>query len=551
MEKRLILAIVLSILILFLYQAVLVKKTPPVQPSPEGSPAAARTEAPPPEAQARDLRPTPPPETSSQPEEVQPVAGENEQQIRIDTSLYRAVWSNRGASLISWTLKEHLDGNGEPLEIVPNRSARIGVFPFFLQTDDPVYDERVNTALFQTTGGNVELSDNRETQVRFQYADDQGIRVEKVFTFRDGGYDFGIEVRAWKNGLPLTPDIIWGPRIGNPDPEQKMGRYGGASGITVFAGAKTIHIEDRKYDPEKSAFNFVGWAAYDDQYFAALFLSEAQQAGARFIRQPIDDQTSDFFLAVNQVHSAYIGPKSFDRLSGLGHEAKRLVRFGFFGVVTEVLYMAIKAVHKAIPNWGISIILITLIIKILFFPLTYSSTKSMSKMQELQPKLKALKNKYKKAKQDMEQRRKLNEETMKLYKQHGVNPAGGCLPMLIQLPIFWGFFRLLVVAIEFRQAPFMLWIQDLSVRDPYYITPILMGITQFISQKMTPTSGDSTQQKMMLIMPVVMTVFFMNFQSGLVLYWLTNNVLQIGQQAIMNHFMHKKKRESHGKPRKK
>ncbi|HZX10180.1 MAG TPA: membrane protein insertase YidC, partial [Acidobacteriota bacterium] len=211
----------------------------------------------------------------------------------------------------------------------------------------------------------------------------------------------------------------------------------------------------------------------------------------------------------------------------------------------------IKIVHQAFPNWGFSIIILTIIIKILFFPLTFSSTKSMAKMQELQPKIKALRSKYKKAKKDIEQRKRLNEETMKLYKEHGVNPAGGCLPILIQLPIFWGFFRLLIVAIEFRHSPFIFWIQDLSVKDPYYITPILMGITQFISQKMTPTAGDPTQKKMMLIMPVIMTIFFMNFQSGLVLYWLTNNVLQIGQQYIMNRHMKKKKKESHVKKRKK
>lgn len=175
----------------------------------------------------------------------------------------------------------------------------------------------------------------------------------------------------------------------------------------------------------------------------------------------------------------------------------------------------------------------------------------MAKMQELQPKVKALRAKYKKAKQDISQRRKMNEEMMKLYKEHGINPAGGCLPILVQIPIFWGFFRLLIVSIEFRQSPFVFWIKDLSVKDPYYVTPILMGITQFISQKMTPTSADPTQQKMMLIMPVIMTIFFMNFQSGLVLYWLTNNVLQIGQQYIMNRLMQKKKREIHGKKRRK
>jgi len=256
-------------------------------------------------------------------------------------------------------------------------------------------------------------------------------------------------------------------------------------------------------------------------------------------------------MAVNYANKAYIGPKSFDNLSKLGPNTKKLVRFGFFGFIAEILYVAIRAVHNVFPNWGFSIIILTILIKILFFPLTYSSTKSMSKMQELQPKIKALKSKYKKAKKDIDQRRKMNEETMKLYKQHGVNPAGGCLPMLIQLPIFWGFFRLLIVAIEFRHAPFILWLTDLSAKDPYYITPILMGLTQFISQKMTPTAGDATQKKMMLFMPVIMTIFFMNFQCGLVLYWLSNNVLQIGQQYIMNRFMHKKKRETHGKRRKK
>ena len=174
----------------------------------------------------------------------------------------------------------------------------------------------------------------------------------------------------------------------------------------------------------------------------------------------------------------------------------------------------------------------------------------MSKMQELGPKIKAIKAKYKKAKKDMDQRKKMNEETMKLYKDNKVNPAGGCLPMLIQMPIFWGFFRMLMVTIEFRHAPFILWITDLSIKDPYYITPILMGISQYISQKMTPTSADASQQKMMMIMPVIMVIFFMSFSSGLVLYWLTNNVLQIGQQYIMNQIRQKKKRESHGKRRK-
>jgi YidC/Oxa1 family membrane protein insertase len=242
-----------------------------------------------------------------------------------------------------------------------------------------------------------------------------------------------------------------------------------------------------------------------------------------------------------------MGPKEFDTLRCFAPGAKKLINFGFFGAIAEILLRTIKIIHKAIPNWGVGIILLTLIIKIIFFPLTYSSTRSISRMQELQPKIKALRAKYKKVKQDIAQRRQMNEEMMKLYKEHGINPASGCLPLLIQIPVFFGFFRLLSVAIEFRQSPFLLWIKDLSIKDPYYITPILIGATQFISQKMTPTSADPSQARMMLIMPVVFTIFFMNFQSGLVLYWLTNNVLQIGQQYLMNRLMKKQKRESHGK----
>ena len=162
-------------------------------------------------------------------------------------------------------------------------------------------------------------------------------------------------------------------------------------------------------------------------------------------------------------------------------------------------------------------------------------------------KVKSLKAKYKNAKRDIEERRRMNEEMMKLYKQHGVNPAGGCLPMLIQIPFFFGVFSMLRAAIEFRHSPWIFWIKDLSVQDPVYVTPILMGLTQFISQKMTPTSADPAQAKMMLLMPLVFTIFFLNFQSGLVLYWLTSNVLQIGQQYIMNRMMKAKKVESHGK----
>jgi len=344
--------------------------------------------------------------------------------------------------------------------------------------------------------------------------------------------------------------LVWGPSFGTLTPATQRSRYGGGKGVAVLAAQKVTHHNENKYQLEKSISNYAEWAAYEDNYYTALFILSPQEKNAVFHADEQETKTI-YSLSVLSPQSIYIGPKEFDTLKAFHPGTEKVINFGFFGLIAEILYKGIKAIHNVFPNWGFSIIILTIIIKILFFPLTYSSTKSMAKMQELQPKLKALRAKYKKAKQDIEQRRKMNEEMMALYKKEGINPAGGCLPILIQLPIFWGFFRLLVVAVEFRHSPFIFWITDLSLKDPFYVTPILMGLTQFISQKMTPTTADSSQQKIMLIMPVVMTIFFMNFQSGLVLYWLTNNVLQIGQQYLMNRITHKKKSETHGKRRKK
>jgi len=543
MEKRLILAIVLSFLVLALYQMVFLKNKPQINPQ-------AQTQVPV-QAAAPALKPA----ESPAPPETPPAAAQAleeakagaEAQVLVETSLYQAVWSNRGASLRSWKLKSHLDEIKDGLELVSRRAVEVGKFPFSLETQDVALDQTANSSLFLPSVTRLNLKDGQTGELKFYYSDGNSVKIEKVFLFTGGAYDFDVRISVWKDGRKVDPRVIWGPGIGNPVITTKRQQFGTGSGVAVLVANRVYRVNDRRYRPEASAFNFANWAAYEDNYMAALFITPPQLGTAQFLRVPKDETTADFFLSVSVPQKAYIGPKDFDRLRAFGHEAKKVMNFGFFGTITEVLLISIKFIHRYIPNWGFGIIILTFLIKIIFFPLTYSSTKSMSKMQELQPKIKALRAKYKKAKQDINQRRQMNEEMMKLYKEHGINPAGGCLPILVQIPVFWGFFRMLVVAIEFRQSPFILWIKDLSVHDPYYVTPLLMGATQFISQKMTPTSADPAQARMMLIMPVVMTVFFMNFQSGLVLYWLTNNCLQIGQQYIMNRMMAKKKRESHGK----
>lgn len=553
MEKRLILAIALSFLVLVLYQAIFMKNKPQSLPPPEGEPGKpgelAREALSPELSAARKVtREESLPPSSLTTEEVRAQA---EEQIVVETSLFQAVWSNRGASLRSWKLKKHKDENKNDLELVASDASGPGAYPFSLETPDEEINRQVNEGLFVSSFSRATLADGEEKELKFYYSDGNNVICEKSFVFTGGRYDFTVRLRLWHEGREMEARVVWGPTIGDPVLGEKRQQFGGDRGAAILAANKVYRFGEKKFKGESTVVNFIDWAAYEDNYIAAIFLTPGGKGNARFVRELVDERPG-FFLSVSEPERAYLGPKEFDRLRELGFQTKKLINFGFFGGIAEILLISIKFIHKFIPNWGFSIILLTILIKIIFFPLTYSSTKSMAKMLELQPKIKALRAKYKKARQDISQRRQMNEEMMRLYKEHGINPAGGCLPILIQIPVFWGFFRLLVVAIEFRHSPFILWIKDLSVKDPYYVTPILMGVTQFISQKMTPTSADPAQARIMLIMPVIMTVFFMNFQSGLVLYWLTNNVLQIAQQSIMNRMMgKKKKRVAHGKKHRK
>ena len=550
MEKRLIIAIVLSILVLVLWQAFLVKNPKPATTVPAGTEITGPGPAPVTKTPPPALEKAPAAASAEVPAEAQAaVSGASEEKARVETSLYNAEWSSRGGVLTSWKLRKHRNSTGQDLELVPELAVKTGRFPLALWSEDGAFAEAANAAVFKATYPPIALADGEKGEVRFEYADGRGMKVEKIFLLTGGTYDVGIAVRAWKDGREVEPWLLWGPGIGNPSPAEMKQRFSSSTGAAVLAGGKVLRMDERKYKPETSAFAFADWAAYEENYFAALFVLP-QRAGKAVFLKEVQDATSRFFLAVDRPGRAFIGPKELDELKAFGDGSKKIINFGFFGSIAEILLIGIKYIHRSVPNWGLAIIIMTFIIKIIFFPLTYSSMKSMAKMAELQPKMKALRAKYKKAKQDIQQRRQMNEEMMKLYKEHGVNPAGGCLPMLIQLPVFWGVFRMLVVAVEFRHSPFALWIKDLSVKDPYYITPLLMGATQYVQTKMTPSTADPAQARMMLLLPVVMTVFFMNFQSGLILYWLTNNVLQIGQQMIMNKMMAKKKREDHGTRRK-
>jgi YidC/Oxa1 family membrane protein insertase len=239
----------------------------------------------------------------------------------------------------------------------------------------------------------------------------------------------------------------------------------------------------------------------------------------------------------------YAGPKEHDTLRSLNVGLEDMIDFGFFifgswtvvKSVAKPIFYVLRFIHDYAYNYGVTIILLTVGIKLLFAPLQYKSYKSMKMMRVIQPKIKEVQEKYK------GDRDRLNKELMKLYKDQKVNPLGGFLPMLLQMPVFVALFNVLYTTIDLRQAPFMLWITDLSVQDPFYVLPIIMGATMFIQQKITPTTMDPTQAKIMLVLPVGMTFLFVNFPAGLVLYWVTNNTLTIAQQLITDRFMFRNK----------
>jgi len=309
-------------------------------------------------------------------------------------------------------------------------------------------------------------------------------------------------------------------------------------GPSTFAGGKKRN--EKVDDLGKQAALYTDeiiWTGFEKKYFFNALVpleGSAERARVELVDSLVTNSLISPYRTLQSGETAefqffaFFGPKDFDLLQGLGYQLSEAVDFGFFGFLARPLLHVLKFFYSFLHNYGLAIILLTVIIKILFWPLTQKSFTSMKEMQKLQPQMQKLREKYKNDKQRM------NLELMNLYKEHRVNPLGGCLPMLVQIPVFFALYKVLLVSIELRHAPFFLWITDLSAKDPYYITPVIMGASMFVQQKMTPSNLDPVQAKIFLAMPLIFTVMFLNFPSGLVLYWLVNNLLTIGQQALIH-----------------
>jgi len=403
------------------------------------------------------------------------------------------------------------------------------------------------------------LQDGEKGEVNFSISLENGLKIVKRYKFAADQYTINLEVTVQNNSSKEVTTKIGLEWIGeielaklakednkdyglkyaflrNQKVENKV--FGGASSQGCVPGCGAQHKTN--IEPfEITERGEIKWFSFEGEYFAALLVPPQSSKEISMLVRGSEKNLLKAEIGPPQIsispgekvsipYQVFLGPKDEDRLKGLGVGAEKLVDFGFFTIIAKPLLWFIRLTHKATGNYGIDIIIISILIKIIFLPLTQISFKSMKEMQKVGPEMNRIKEQYKNDKARVQQ------EIMLLYKRRKINPMSGCLPMLIQIPVFIALYNALQNGIEMRHAPFCLWIMDLSAKDPIYITPIIMGATMFMQQKMTPTAGDPAQAKMFLLMPVMFTFLFLSFPSGLVLYWLINNVLSIAHQYYMN-----------------
>ncbi|HEY3382900.1 MAG TPA: membrane protein insertase YidC [Vicinamibacterales bacterium] len=557
MEKRLLVAIFLSFLVLYGYQVFVIK---PAQDAAAKNKAVAATLAPTPAAVAAQSpggdRPPISVEVAAnaQPAAVKTglpiVADETERDVVVETRHVRAVFTNRGAHLKSWRLKQYLDLQKKPQELVPQYLGPEHARPFELKVDDAAITRQVNEALFKVSGGGDPVDATRQAQtVVFDYKDASGLAARKEFTFEPASFTLRVSAQVLVGDRALNPTVLWGPGLGDQIPGAESSSYIQKPEGIVVREDKVQRLASKDLPAAPVQEGDMTAAGVDDHYFIAMALPKKM---VRVEYSPVtlpapagrDPKKVTELVAwgVRQKESMsnltfFFGPKDFDVLEALDRRLVRTINYGIFDFLAVPLLRALKWINGYVGNYGWAIIILTFLINAVMFPLRHKSMVSMRKMQEIQPLVKGIQDRYGKLKATDPERQKMNTEVMSLYKEKGVNPASGCFPMLLTMPVLFAFYSLLSQAIEIRGMPFTLWITDLSAHDPYYVTPILMGASQLWQQRMTPSSADPVQQKMMMFMPLVFTFMFLWVPSGLVLYWFVSNLLAIGQQYITNNLV--------------
>ena len=547
MERRVLIAVILSFLVLYAYQALFI---PPAPSSPAGNPEGAPSSAPAPPQATSAPQPAPPAAAVPEPPKPDAVLGETaEREIVVDTATVEATFTNRGGRLLHWKLKEYRDDRNEPVDLVPSALPPDQPTPFLLRVDDAAITDRLNTGLYRVTGDNNGRLDARtsETTLVFEFEDAAGLRARKELRIDPRNYLITFSAIVTNGGEALNPAILWGPGLGDIGASQGGGSF--FTGNYIQPPQAIFHRDGEverllpgalvEQPVHEGNFRFAG---VDDHYFTATAVAPGQArveyrsvtlpSGGETMRQLVS-QTFTFPQAPQNVRFFY-GPKQFDLLRSIDAELVRAINFGIFGFLAVPLLGALQWLHGFIGNYGWSIILLTILINIAISPLRHKSVVSMRKMQALQPHIKAIQDRYADLKVTDPARQKMNTEMMNLYREKGVNPASGCVPMLLQFPVLLAFYSMLSQSIELRGAEFGLWISDLSRPDPYFIVPILMAVTMFWQTKITPSTADPAQQRVMMLMPLMFTFMFLWAPSGLVIYWFASNLWAIGQQYFTN-----------------
>jgi YidC/Oxa1 family membrane protein insertase len=555
MEKNTLAAIGLSILVLVGFQYFQQKRTGEAKRAIQSRQAAA-----PPSSSPAAAVPAPSaaqPQTAEKP--FQSVASANTGDttaaplsVTVEGPLYRAVLDNRGGVLASWQLKDFTSARGEPFEMVAAGRGEDARFPGTL-----IFDDASATATAARENYSVEVEGGSASgplvppatvTMRLRRGP---LVVEKTFRFLKDNYVVGLSLISEKGGQPLPGRLVIGQDIG-PEHEHLINPSIQLSAVYSHSGKVSREGAPKDENEVKSIAGDLRWVGLEMQYFAVLAIpsqpiplfqvqKRPMQAvgldGKEFTRQLVRVTMPENGKADLRM---YIGPKKQSNLQAVpGIDLSGVIDYGMFSFLVHPLLFSLKWLYQYVHNYGTSIILLTLLLTILLFPFRLKQMSSMKRMQVIQPKIKEIQDRYKKYKKTDPKRAEMNQEMMALYKEHNVNPLGGCVPLLLQMPLLFAFYQLLAQSIELRHAPFMLWIHDLAAKDPYYVLPVVMGVTMLISQKMTPMApgSDPTQAKMMMIMPVIFTVMFINVSSGLNLYFLCSNIFQIGFQKLAERWV--------------
>ena len=545
MERRIFLAIILAALVMYGWQALF---TPPPPTKTGGKPASepkAPTTAPQP---ATIEAPAPsPPHAAAQTLKGEP----SEREIVVDTGVAEVVLTNRGGRVLHWRLKNYRTPAGQLVDLVPANTPPDQPRPLSLRLDDAPMTERLNEAIYQVGGdhdGRVDVRSSAGT-VTFEFEDASGLRARKELGFKPGSYVMALTIDVRNGQAPLNPMVAWGPGLGDIGPTPSTGSFFTSNRVQP---PKAIFYRDGKVErlggdtlstqpAHEGDFRFAG---VEDHYFIVSAIRPGySRLESRPVGVTVGTTSTQLLTATFRFRQPpkgllfYAGPKQFDVLRAVDPEFVRAIEFGMFAWIVVPMLSALKWLYGYLGNYGWAIISLTVLLNLSLFYFRHRSVVAMRKMQAIQPEMKAIQDRYAHLKATDPAKQKMNTEIMNLYRERGVNPASGCVPMLLTMPVLFAFYALLSMSIELRGAPFIGWIRDLSAPDPYFVIPLLMGITMFWQQKITPAAADPTQQKVMMIMPVMFTAMMAFSPSGVVLYWTVSQMWAIGQQYLTNQLI--------------